>query len=50
MRFLTVAKEMWVLKLDGWSESKGVKMELDYCRIHFKPIIYIEPDQLSRYI
>lgn len=50
MRFLSVARECWVLKLDDWSESKGVRMEVDYCKIHFKSILYIEPDQLSRYV
>lgn len=49
VRFMSVARAIWVLKLDGWAESRGVKMEIDYAKIHFKPMLYVEPDQLSHY-
>lgn len=49
-RFMASAKDIWILKLDGWAESKGVKAELEYANTHMKGVLYIEPDQLSRYV
>lgn len=49
-RFMASAKDIWVFKLDGWSESKGVQKEIEYANTHFKPVLFIEPDQLSRYV
>ena len=49
-RFMIAARDIWVLKLEGWSESKGVRMEVDFANTFFKPVLYIEPDQLTRYV
>ena len=32
------AYAMYVLQLDGWQDSKGVQLEIDYARQHGKPI------------
>lgn len=33
LNLVTAARELWVLTLNGWVTSKGVKMELDYWRV-----------------
>lgn len=38
---LNVCKELWVLCLDGWQESVGVRAEIDYaCKLGI-PVRYI---------
>lgn len=32
------ADEMWIIELDGWEESKGIKKEIDFCVKHDIPI------------
>lgn len=49
-RMLGSSQQLWVLKLDGWEASLGVKDELTYAITHHKPVSWIEPDQLSRYV
>lgn len=34
--------EMWVLMLDGWKESKGIKAELAFCKRYEIPVKYIK--------
>ena len=39
--FLDICDEMWVLKLDGWKKSDGIKKEISYAEYSGKPIRYI---------
>jgi hypothetical protein len=39
--FLAICSELYVLKVPGWSESAGVRREIDYFRAAGKPIKYI---------
>ena len=34
---------MWVLRLPGWAESKGVMMELQFAHLHGIPVEHKEP-------
>lgn len=49
LRILYACDELFVLPLDGWRESKGVQMELEYARHHDRPISIIQrlPDGFS---
>lgn len=40
MRMLAPARKLIVLQLEGWESSIGVGQEIDYARIHCKPILY----------
>lgn len=42
-RMLSDAKELWVLKLPGWSASFGIGLEIAFCKTFNKPIYYKEP-------
>lgn len=41
---LSVAREMVVLTLDGWRESRGVTRELAIARAHGKPVRFYHPE------
>lgn len=41
--FLETCDEVWVLTLDGWNESLGVKKEMEIAGELKIPIMYIEP-------
>ena len=47
MHFLNWAEELWILMLDGWEKSYGVKWETDYMYIDQKVIRYVNPDTLE---
>lgn len=36
--------ELWVVQLDGWDTSTGVKGEVEYMREQGKPIKFINPN------
>ena len=38
--WLLVCKELWVLKLDGWEESKGVQWEIEQAKQLDIPVVY----------
>ena len=42
LEMLEKSDEVWVLMLDGWSESVGVKQEIEYAKKLGKIIRYIE--------
>ncbi len=42
--FLSRASGLIVVKLDGWNESKGVALEMDYAIQHKMPIYMLEED------
>lgn len=40
---LDAAAQVWVLRIDGWDRSTGVKAEIDYAMSKGKPVAYICP-------
>jgi len=38
--FIRHADELWVLMLDGWKESKGIKMEIEFAESIMIPVKY----------
>lgn len=40
---ICVAKELWVLCLDGWTDSAGVKAEVQYAESIHIPVHYVDP-------
>lgn len=44
--FIRRADAMYVLKIPGWDESKGIKMELDLAREIFLPVAFVDADGL----
>lgn len=43
--FIEMCAEMWVLRLNGWRESRGVQAEIEVADHLGKPIIYVEGTQ-----
>ena len=41
--FLEWADEVWVLMIDGWEESKGIKAEMEIAKEARKPVVLIIP-------
>jgi hypothetical protein len=39
--FINWCDAVWVLKISGWSESKGIKQEVEYAEFIGKPVRYI---------
>ena len=44
--YLRHAHGMAVLMLDGWQNSIGVTREIEFCRKHYIPIMFLQPDKL----
>ena len=44
LTLLEKCDELWVLTLDGWRESVGVKAEIDFAVEHGMTIRFIEPE------
>ncbi len=42
LAILEHADEIWVLMLDGWDTSRGVKAEVEYMTERGRPVRYIE--------
>ena len=42
LTFLDRCNEMYILKIDGWDKSEGIKAEIDYCLKKSIPIKYID--------
>ena len=45
--FMRHCDEVWVLMLDGWNESKGVKMEIEFAESLMIPVKYCSNDVLK---
>ena len=41
---MDLCEELYVLKLEGWRESKGVAFEMSYMESKGKPVVYVEPE------
>lgn len=37
------ATEVWVLRMDGWDESRGIQAEVRYAQETDKPVRFIDP-------
>jgi len=46
--FLEMCSDVWVLMLDGWRESKGVRAEIEIAVGLGKPVMYVEPDEMPK--
>jgi hypothetical protein len=44
---IDAAKELWVLKIDGWETSNGVWNEIEHAKATGKPVKYIDPNTLT---
>jgi len=47
VEFVKRCDELWVLKLNGWEESRGVCHEVDCAKFLDIPVKFIEPEELS---
>jgi hypothetical protein len=47
LTFLKRCSELWVLTLDGWQESKGVRAEIETARSWGLPVRYVTLDDLE---
>ena len=45
--FIRAASCVWVLKLEGWTESTGVSNEVRLGREMDKPVGYVDPETLE---
>jgi hypothetical protein len=41
------ADEVWVLRLNGWGESRGIKAEVDHAHAQDKPVRYVDYPSLE---
>jgi hypothetical protein len=41
--FMRRADAMYLLELEGWETSKGLKMEIEFCKHVGLPLYYIDP-------
>ena len=46
--FLEMCDEVWVLMLDGWRESRGVRAEVEIAVSMGKSVVYVEPDETPK--
>lgn len=46
--FISRADELWVLGLDGWRESTGVRGEVGYAKKKGLPVFVVDPETLSQ--
>jgi hypothetical protein len=42
-RMIDAASELWVLQLDGWSDSVGVQAEMVHAKKLGKPVRFLDP-------
>lgn len=47
-REIVSSSQVWVLRLRGWSKSKGVKAEMELARSLQMPVRLIKPSQIRR--
>jgi hypothetical protein len=40
---MTAAKELWVVKMQGWQESSGIAAEINYFTEMNKRVLYLDP-------
>lgn len=45
--YVGLCKELWVLKLSGWQESKGVLAEIAMAEEQGKNVVYLNPQDLG---
>jgi len=38
--------ELWVVKINGWEKSKGIKNEIELAQAFGKPVKYLRPEEL----
>lgn len=43
---LAACQEIWVIKMDGWKQSKGVNAEIRFARKFGIPIKYLDPKNI----
>jgi hypothetical protein len=44
--YIDISTEVWVLKMNGWEESKGVSDEIQYATEIGKNVIYVKMEDL----
>jgi len=47
LEMLATCEELWVLKLDGWQQSRGVNAEIAAAKTLGKPIRFVTAEQLG---
>lgn len=45
---IRACEQVWVLRIDGWEDSRGVKHEIEFARSLGKPIIYVDAVEVAR--
>lgn len=46
--FIAKLDEVWILALDGWEHSAGIRGEVEYARSIGKPVWVVDPESLTR--
>lgn len=49
-QWIDACDELWILCLDGWEDSFGVKSETRYARKRGMPTVYLIPDKGGSYV
>ena len=50
LAILAACKQLFVLKLEGWKESKGVQREIAFAKAHGMPIVEIDPPSEAEFL
>lgn len=48
LQFLARCEGMIIMMLDGWEESKGIQIEIGFCKRHGIPYTYSTPEKILR--
>ena len=46
--FLQYASMLFLLKLPGWEESKGIQLEIEICKKRNMPVVFLEHYDLAK--
>jgi hypothetical protein len=45
--FMSNCAELWILTLEGWKKSKGIRREIEYFEKRGRPVIYLDHKSLE---
>lgn len=45
--FMSNCAELWILTLDGWKKSKGIRREIEFFEKRGRPVIYLDAKTLE---
>lgn len=47
LKLLDACRVMFIVKMEGWKESTGVREEWSHCAVNDYPVLFVDPTTLS---